>query len=70
LRASFQADGADLELVGVEGGVVRVRLVLTPEACLECIVAGPVLRQILETSIRKAWPELQAVELEDPREAA
>jgi Fe-S cluster biogenesis protein NfuA len=67
LREGFQADGADLELVGVEGAKARVRLVVTEDTCQECIVPGPLLRQILEAQLKKACPELEAVEVEDPR---
>ena len=68
LREGFQADGADLELVGVEGLTARVRLVVTDETCQECIVPGPMLQQILGAAIRRACPELEIVEVEDPRE--
>ncbi len=67
LRGGLQADGADLQLVGVQGGEVRVALVVTPETCLECIVPGPVLHKVIETSLRRAWPEMRSLQLEDPR---
>ena len=69
LREGFQADGADLELVSLEGGVARVRLLVTDETCLECIVPGPILQQVISASLRQALPGLSTVEVEDPRPA-
>lgn len=67
LREGFQADGADLEVVSVENGVARVRLVVTDQTCLDCIVPGPVLRQVVEASVRQSCPEVHSVEIDDPR---
>ena len=69
LREGFQADGADLELESLEDGVARVRLVVTDETCLECIVPGEILQTVLETSLRQSVPDLRAVVLDDPRRA-
>ncbi len=70
LRSGFNADGADLEVVTAGASSVTVRLVVTPETCLECIVPKSALQQIVENAIRKAYPTVQAVELIDPREMA
>ena len=67
LREGFQADAADLEVVSVADGVALVRLVVTDETCLECIVPGPILRQVVEASVRQAVPGVSRVEVEDPR---
>ena len=69
LRGGFQADGADLEVANISGNAVTVRLVITEETCLECIVPKAVLLQIVEHSVRKTCPQVQTVELIDPREA-
>lgn len=68
LRMGFNADGADLEVVEAGDTAVTVRLVITEETCLECIVPKPVLVQILQSSVRKKFPNIQTVELIDPRE--
>ena len=67
LREGFQADGADLEVLSVEDGVARVRLVITEETCLECIVPGHILRDVVAASVKQACPELRRVDVEDPR---
>ena len=68
LREGFQADGADLELLALEDGVARVRLVVTDETCLDCIVPGEMLQNFLEASLRQAVPGLRGVVLDDPRQ--
>ncbi len=67
LREGFQADGADLQVLSVEDGVARVRLVITEETCLECIVPGHILREVVAASVLQECPELRKVEVEDPR---
>jgi hypothetical protein len=69
LREGFQADGADLKLVSVERATAHVRLIFTDETCQECILPGSMLQPILETTLRRACPELEGVQLDDPREA-
>lgn len=70
LREGFQADGADLELVEVTEDTVRVRLIVTAETCLDCIVPGPLLHQVIESTVQDAMPTLRRLELDDPRSAA
>jgi Fe-S cluster biogenesis protein NfuA len=65
----FQADGANLELVSVESATARVRLVFPDETCQECTLPGSMLQPIFETTLRRACPELEGVELDDPRES-
>lgn len=68
LRSALQADGADLELKGVENGVAGVRLLLGPETCLECIMPKQALEQILLASLRGSGDhQVERVELDDPR---
>lgn len=67
LREGFQADGADLEVLSVVDGTARVRLVITEETCLECIVPRHILRDVVAASVKQACPELRRVDVEDPR---
>jgi len=69
LRSGFNADGADLEVVSATADSATVRLVVTPETCMECIVPKSALQQIVERSVREACPEVRNIELIDPREA-
>ena len=68
LRRALQADGADLTLDAVQEGTAMVRLILTPAACLECIMPKDTLEQMLLVSLRgEGRREVQRVELLDPR---
>lgn len=67
LRSGFQADGADLQLIGVDGGRARVELVVTSETCLECIVPKPMLEHMLLSFFKSGPVQVDSVELLDPR---
>ncbi len=67
LREGFQADGADLAVDEASDEVVRIRLVVTDETCFDCILPGDVLTQILETTVRGTFPDIERIEFSDPR---
>ena len=62
MRAALQADGGDLELVGIEGKVVRLRLV---GHCGSCPYAMMTLKQGIESGLRELDPELTVESVED-----
>ncbi|MDP2727768.1 MAG: NifU family protein [Dehalococcoidia bacterium] len=59
LRPFFQKDGGDIELLGVDQGVVVVRLT---GACAVCPFADADIQGMVERVIREAVPEVKAVE--------
>ncbi len=59
IRGFLQADGGDIELVGIEGGTVRVKLT---GACSGCPFATFTLRQRVEKRIKELVPEVEKVE--------
>jgi Fe-S cluster biogenesis protein NfuA len=59
IRPALQADGGDVELLGVENGVVRVRLT---GACGGCPMATLTLKQGIEQRLKELVPEVKAVE--------
>jgi len=59
IRPALQADGGDIELVGVEGGVVKVRL---KGACGSCPMAVLTLKQGVEVRLKEMVPEVTRVE--------
>ncbi len=67
LREAFEADGADLVLEAIEGDVVRVRLILRPNACKECILSTHILEGMLLGAIQQEEPRIGRVDLIDPR---
>jgi len=59
IRPALQADGGDIELVGVEDGVVKVRL---KGACAGCPMSQMTLKMGVEQSLKKEIPEVKSVE--------
>lgn len=59
IRPSLQADGGDIELIGVENGVVRVKLT---GACGTCPMSQMTLKMGVEEVIRRNLPEIKRVE--------
>jgi Fe-S cluster biogenesis protein NfuA len=55
IRPSLQADGGDVELVGVDGGVVTLRLT---GACGSCPMSTLTLRMGVERLLKKDVPEM------------
>jgi len=59
IRPLLQGDGGDIELVGVQDGVVKVRL---RGACAGCPGAQMTLKMAVERRIKMKVPEIQRVE--------
>ena len=56
---ALQADGGDVELVDVEGGVVTVRLT---GACVGCPMANVTLKNGIEALLKEEIPSVDRVE--------
>ena len=59
IRPKIQADGGDIELVGIENGIVKVRL---KGACAGCPMSALTLKQGVERFVKTKVPEIQSVE--------
>jgi len=59
IRPALQADGGDIQLVSVEGGVVKVRL---QGACQGCPMSQMTLKAVVERTIKQQVPGVQRVE--------
>lgn len=59
IRPALQADGGDVEYVGMDGDVVKVRLT---GACGGCPMATQTLKNGIETIIKKKIPSVSSVE--------
>jgi Fe-S cluster biogenesis protein NfuA len=59
IRPMLQADGGDIELVGIDSGVVKVRL---RGACASCPGAQATLKMFVERRLKAKVPEVQRVE--------
>ncbi|HLB25380.1 MAG TPA: NifU family protein [Nitrospirota bacterium] len=58
IRPHLQADGGNVELVGIEGSVVKVRLV---GACGSCPMSQMTLKMGVERAIKQEIPEVTEV---------
>ena len=59
IRPSLQADGGDVELVDIDGDVVKVRLV---GACAGCPMSQMTLKDGVEQHLKKQVPGVSSVE--------
>ena len=59
MRPLLQRDGGDIELVAVEGNVVKVRL---KGACAGCPMSQMTLKAGVEQALKKEIPEVGRVE--------
>lgn len=61
VRPYLQSHGGNVELVGIDGGVARLRL---QGSCHGCPSSTATLKLAIEEAIRKAAPELEGIEAE------
>ena len=59
IRPLLQRDGGDVELVDINGGIVKVRL---QGACAGCPMSQMTLRNGIEKVLKEKIPEVTAVE--------
>jgi Fe-S cluster biogenesis protein NfuA len=59
IRPMLQADGGDVELIGIENGIVKVRL---QGACAGCPMSQMTLKNGIERVLKQQIPEVKAVE--------
>ena len=59
IKPQIQADGGDIELVAIEGKIVKVRL---RGACVGCPMSALTLKAGVERIVRQKVPEIQSVE--------
>ena len=59
IRAALQQDGGDIELVGIDNGVVKVRL---KGACAGCPMSQMTLANFVEAELKKSVPEIKRVQ--------
>ena len=59
LKPKLQADGGDIELLGLENGVVKVRL---KGACAGCPMSAMTFKKGVEQYLKKSIPEIVRVD--------
>jgi len=59
IRPLLQADGGDVKLVGVDEGVVKLKLI---GACSGCAMAKMTLKMGIEKKLKEKVPQIKGVE--------
>jgi hypothetical protein len=72
VRVFLGPDGADVTPTGWDAGSGRLalRLELAGAECPECVIPQPMLGELMLHAIREHAPDVQAVDLDDPRDDA
>ena len=68
VQEMIRLDGADIELVAVDGTTANLRLVVTDASCAECVMPRAMLEAIALQMMQPRVPGLSAVSIDDPRE--
>jgi len=69
VRELLQPDGADIELIGVDGGTARLRLCLENAECTDtCVMPRSMIAMLALQLMQPLVPGLTAVTVDDPRE--
>jgi len=59
IRPALQADGGNIELIDIEDGIVKVKLL---GACQGCMGAQMTLKMGVEKALKEAIPEVKAAQ--------
>ena len=71
VRVFLGPDGADITPTewDATSGRLALRLELAGAECPECVIPQPMLGELMLGAIQEHAPEVQAVDLDDPRES-
>lgn len=67
-RSLVQADGGDLVVDSIDGGVIRAHLVIEGAECAECVMPRQFLEQVALDMVQREVPGIDQVAIADPRE--
>jgi hypothetical protein len=68
LNEIVRPDGAELRVTEHSATALRLELDLTNSTCPECVVPKDLMLEILATNLATVDPDIQRIELVDPRE--
>ena len=68
VRGLVTPDGGDVQLAGVDGDTVNLRLVLETAHCVECVMPRPFLEQVALGVFQRNGVDAATVAIDDPRE--
>jgi Fe-S cluster biogenesis protein NfuA len=69
IREMLQADKSDLELLGIQDGTARFKLLLNDPACADCVMPRSYLEPMILRHLQQTRPDVRQVILDDPRQA-
>lgn len=67
LHAGFEADGYSIELTSIDEECLDLRLVLTPETCMDCIMPTDYLITLFKNMIKEETNLNININIDDPR---
>lgn len=67
IRPYIHSHGGEIDVTGIEGGVVKVRMLGSCEGCPSSVVT---LTQSFEKAVRSKWPALVRIEVEEDGDAS
>ncbi len=67
VRPYLESHGGDIELLGLDEGIARLRL---HGSCDGCAASAATLESAVETALREAAPDLEGMDVEGANEAA
>lgn len=62
IRPYIHSHGGEIDVIGIEGGIVKVRMLGSCEGCPSSVVT---LTQSFEKAVRSKWPALVKIEVEE-----
>lgn len=68
LNEIVRPDGAELRVTERSDTALRLELDLTNSTCPECVVPKELMLEILATNLATVDPDIQRIDLVDPRE--
>jgi Fe-S cluster biogenesis protein NfuA len=69
IRQLIHADGGDMEIASFDGTTVTIDLVLETAHCIECVMPRRFLERVTLDIFRNSGVVLDAVVVNDPRDA-
>ena len=68
IREMLQADKSDLQLLGIDAGTARFKLLLNDPSCADCVMPRSYLEPMILRHLQQSRPDVQRVMLDDPRQ--
>ncbi|MBI2863784.1 MAG: hypothetical protein HYX94_04400 [Chloroflexi bacterium] len=67
VRRTLEADGYELKVDGVEGGLLRLTVIAGENACEECLMPKDIMVMMVEDSVQSR-PEIRRIEVRYPHD--